>query len=242
MKTNCEKCPLRKLDLFKDMSNDEVQFMSKFKTGEFVAEPGTELLAEGASSSQLYTALEGMGLRYKTLEDGNRQVVGFILPGDFVGLQSGVMGEMKHSVEATTRMTMCVFNRSDLWELFKQQPRRAFGLTHVAATEEFVLGEMLAAVGQMDGLAKISWVLNRFFQRLTAIGLNENDQVPLPYRQQDVADAMGLSLVHTNKTLAKLRVQGIATWADEALTVHRPDELAKLGHSNGVTPVRRTLI
>lgn len=242
MKTNCEKCPLRKLDLFKDMSNDEVQFMSKFKTGEFVAEPGTELLAEGASSSQLYTALEGMGLRYKTLEDGNRQVVGFILPGDFVGLQSGVMGEMKHSVEATTRMTMCVFNRSDLWELFKQQPRRAFGLTHVAATEEFVLGEMLAAVGQMDGLAKISWVLNRFFQRLTAIGLNENDQVPLPYRQQDVADAMGLSLVHTNKTLAKLRVQGIATWADEALTVHRPDELAKLGHSNGMTPVRRTLI
>lgn len=242
MKTNREKCPLRKLDLFKDMSNDEVQFMSKFKTGEFVAEPGTELLAEGASSSQLYTALEGMGLRYKTLEDGNRQVVGFILPGDFVGLQSGVMGEMKHSVEATTRMTMCVFNRSDLWELFKQQPRRAFGLTHVAATEEFVLGEMLAAVGQMDGLAKISWVLNRFFQRLTAIGLNENDQVPLPYRQQDVADAMGLSLVHTNKTLAKLRVQGIATWADEALTVHRPDELAKLGHSNGMTPVRRTLI
>jgi CRP-like cAMP-binding protein len=242
MKTNCEKCPLRKLDLFKDMSNDEVQFMSKFKTGEFVAEPGTELLAEGASSSQLYTALEGMGLRYKTLEDGNRQVVGFILPGDFVGLQSGVMGEMKHSVEATTRMTMCVFNRSDLWELFKQQPRRAFGLTHVAATEEFVLGEMLAAVGQMDGIAKISWVLNRFFQRLTAIGLNENDQVPLPYRQQDVADAMGLSLVHTNKTLAKLRVQGIATWADEALTVHRPDELAKLGHSNGMTPVRRTLI
>lgn len=242
MKTNCEKCPLRKLDLFKDMSNDEVQFMSKFKTGEFVAEPGTELLAEGASSSQLYTALEGMGLRYKTLEDGNRQVVGFILPGDFVGLQSGVMGEMKHSVEATTRMTMCVFNRSDLWELFKQQPRRAFALTHVAATEEFVLGEMLAAVGQMDGLAKISWVLNRFFQRLTAIGLNENDQVPLPYRQQDVADAMGLSLVHTNKTLAKLRVQGIATWADEALTVHRPDELAKLGHSNGMTPVRRTLI
>lgn len=183
-----------------------------------------------------------MGLRYKTLEDGNRQVVGFILPGDFVGLQSGVMGEMKHSVEATTRMTMCVFNRSDLWELFKQQPRRAFGLTHVAATEEFVLGEMLAAVGQMDGLAKISWVLNRFFQRLTAIGLNENGQVPLPYRQQDVADAMGLSLVHTNKTLAKLRVQGIATWADEALTVHRPDELAKLGHSNGMTPVRRTLI
>ncbi len=242
MKTNCENCPLRQLELFEDMTNDEVQFMSKFKTGEFVAQPGTELLAEGASSSHLYTALEGMGLRYKTLEDGNRQVVGFVLPGDFIGLQSGVMHEMKHSVEATTQMTMCVFNRSELWDLFKQQPRRAFDLTHVAATEEFLLGEMLAAVGQMDGIAKISWVLNRFYKRLTALGFNENDQVPLPYRQQDIADAMGLSLVHTNKTLAKLRGQGVVTWSDDTLTVHRPDTLAELGYAKGIMPVRRPLI
>ncbi|MCI5111441.1 MAG: Crp/Fnr family transcriptional regulator [Marivita sp.] len=224
------------------MSRDEVQFMSRFKTGEFVAQPGTEILAEGASSSHLYTALEGMGLRYKTLEDGSRQVVGFVLPGDFIGLQSGVMGEMKHSVEATTRMTMCVFNRSDLWELFRNQPRRAFDLTHVAATEEFLLGEMLAVVGQMDGMAKIAWVLNRFFRRLTALGLNENDQVPLPYRQQDIADSMGLSLVHTNKTLAKLRGKGVATWANDVLTVHRPDQLADLGYSTGLGAARRPLI
>lgn len=205
MKTECEKCPLRQLDLFDDMSKDEVQFMSNFKTGEFVAEPGTEILAEGASSSQLYTALTGMGLRFKTLEDGSRQVVGFILPGDFIGLQGGIMGEMQHSVETSTAMTLCVFNRSEFWNLFKHQPRRAFDVTHAAAIEESLLGEMLSAVGQLDGMAKISWVLNRFFRRLTALGLNENDQVPLPYRQQDIADAMGLSLVHTNKTLAKLR-------------------------------------
>ena len=242
MKTDCENCPLRKLDLFDDMSRDEVQFMNSFKTGEFVAQPGTEILAEGASSSQLYTALEGMGLRYKTLENGDRQVVGFILPGDFVGLQSGVMGEMKHSVEATTRMTLCVFNRSELWGLFRNQPERAFDLTHVAASEEYILGEMLAAVGQMDGLAKVSWLLNRFFKRLSALGLNENDQVPLPYRQQDIADAMGLSLVHTNKTLAKLRTMGIATWADNALTVHRPDELAEQAGAAGIEVQKRPLI
>ncbi len=216
--------------------------MSRFKTGEFVAEPGTEILTEGASSSHLYTALEGMGLRYKTLEDGSRQVVGFILPGDFIGLQSGVMGTMQHSVEASTRMIMCVFNRSELWELFRQQPNRAFDLTHVAATEENLLGEMLAAVGQMDGMAKISWVLNRFYKRLTALNLNENDQVPLPYRQQDIADAMGLSLVHTNKTLSKLREEGIATWVNDTLTVHRPDRLAENAFSVGVDLPTRPLI
>lgn len=242
MTTMCEKCPLRQLDLFEDMSNDEVQFMSRFKTGEFIAQPGSEILAEGTSSTQLYTALEGMGLRYKTLEDGRRQVVGFVLPGDFIGLQSGVMGEMKHSVAATTSMTMCVFNRSELWDLFKNHPHRSFSLTHLAASEEFLLGEMLSAVGQMDGIAKIAWVLNRFFKRLTALGLNENDQVPMPYRQQDIADAMGLSLVHTNKTLAKLRIEGLATWSGDALTVHRPEELAELGYVKGMKPPKRPLI
>ena len=242
MKTKCDNCPLRQFDLFDDMSKDEVHFMSKFKTGEFIAQPGTEISAEGSSSTQLYTALDGMGLRYKSLKDGSRQVVGFILPGDFIGLQSGVMGEMHHSVEATTRMTMCAFNRSELWELFKHQPHRAFDLTHLAATEVTLLGEMLAAVGQMNGTAKIAWVLNRFFTRLTALGLNENDQVPLPYRQQDIADAMGLSLVHTNKTLAKLRERGIATWAQDTLTVHRPDELAKTAFASDEAPRVRPLI
>jgi len=224
------------------MSKEEVHFMTGFKTGELIAQPGTEILAEGASASQLFTALHGMGLRYKLLQDGSRQVVGFILPGDFIGLQNGVMGEMKHSVEATTRMTLCVFNRSELWDLFRNQPQRAFGLTHIAASEEFVLGEMLAAVGRMEGLTKVAWLLNRFFTRLTALGLNENDRVPLPYRQQDIADAMGLSLVHTNKTLAKLRRAGIVTWADDGLTVHRPDQLAEHAVSVGKEIPSRPLI
>ncbi|MFP7571164.1 Crp/Fnr family transcriptional regulator [Marivita sp. S2033] len=242
MTTDCFNCPLNKLDLFEDMSQDELQFMDKFKTGELVAQPGTEILAEGASSSQLFSVLQGMGLRYKTLDNGRRQVVGFIMPGDFVGLQSGVMGEMQHTVEATSRMTLCVFNRSELWDLFTSQPNRAFDLTHVAATEEHLLGEALIAVGQMDATARIAWCMNRFFNRLSALHLNENNQVPLPYRQQDIADAMGLSLVHTNKTLKKLRDAGVITWADDALTVHRPEELAALGKSTGHPLQRRPLI
>lgn len=242
MTTKCENCPLRPLDLFDDISKEEEQFTSRFKTGEFNAQPGTEILTEGRASAHLYTTLKGMGLRYKTLVDGQRQVVGFILPGDFIGLQSGVMEEMQHSVEASTYMTLCVFNRSSLWDLFKTQPRRAFDLTHASAIEESLLGEMLSAVGQLDGMAKVSWVLNRFYKRLTALDLNHNDRVTLPYRQQDLADAMGLSLVHTNKTLAKLREDGIATWSHGVLDVHRPDQLAARAHSIGEQLLKRPLI
>lgn len=232
MKVTCEHCPLRALPAFSPMTKEEVAFMERFKTGEFVAQPGSEILAENASSTQLFTALSGMGIRYKTLEDGRRQVVGFVLPGDFVGLQSGVMGEMGHSVEATTSMTLCVFNRSDLWSLFKTHPERAFDLTHLAATEEQMLGESLATVGQMDGLGKVAWALHRFYKRLSDLDMMRNGRVPLPYRQQDLADAVGLSLVHTNKTLAKLRAAGIVSWVNDELIVHDEAELAKLAKAD----------
>lgn len=242
MTTDCENCPLRKLDIFSDASKQDIAFISKFKTGELAAQPGTEILSEDASSAQLYTVLTGMGLRYKLLEDGSRQVVGFVMPGDFIGLQSGVMGVMRHSVEATTLMTLCVFNRSELWSLFKAQPNLAFDLTHIAATEEHLLSEALAAVGQLDAKAKVAWTMDRFYHRLTALGLNRNGRVPLPYRQQDLADALGLSLVHTNKTLAKLRENGVATWADDNLVVHKPSELARLARNIHVEREPRPLI
>ncbi|MEQ9259453.1 MAG: Crp/Fnr family transcriptional regulator, partial [Roseovarius sp.] len=100
MVTSCQKCPLRKLPLFSPMSEREVAFMQDFKKGEMKVDAGTTLMLEGTNSPQLYTVLEGMGLRYKTLLSGDRQVLNIVLPGDFVGLQAGVMKEMQHSVEA----------------------------------------------------------------------------------------------------------------------------------------------
>ena len=242
MSTDCKNCPLRKLDAFQEMSGAELAFMERFKTGELEAQPGTQIMAQGQSSTHLFTCLNGMGVRYKTLENGRRQVIGFVMPGDFIGLQAGVMSEMCHSVEASTSMRLCTFNRSDLWSLFKSHPTRAYDLTRIAATEEVFLGEALAAVGQLDARAKVAWALHRFYVRLVSVNLGTRKAVPLPFRQQDLADAMGLSLVHTNKTLASLREDQIATWSDGQLIVHDLDRLQALAHVENGGTVQRPLI
>lgn len=216
--------------------------MERFKTGELEAQPGTEIMAQGQSSTHLFTCLAGMGLRYKTLQDGRRQVIGFVLPGDFIGLQAGVMVEMDHSVEASTKMKLCTFNRSNLWTLFTTHPSRAYDLTRIAAQEEMFLGEALAVVGQMDAKTKISWALHRFYTRLADVGMAEGKRVPLPYRQQDLADALGLSLVHTNKTLSLLREDQIATWSDQQLVVHDYDRLTRNALVEPDSAVKRPLI
>lgn len=239
---DCDNCPLRKFDIFLPFKKDELSFMKAFKTGEMVADSGTQLFMEGARAAQLYTVLSGMGVRYKTLEDGRRQVIGFVMPGDFVGLQAGIMEEMYHSVEASTQMRLCVFNRKRVYELFQNQPERAYALTHIAAVEEHFLGDALTTVGQRGALEKIAWSLHRFFCRARGLKLVKNNSCPLPYRQQDLADALGLSLVHTNKTLAKLKADRIVTWSNGVLTVINEDALKALSGIDESDAAPRPLI
>ncbi|MBU2360948.1 Crp/Fnr family transcriptional regulator [Loktanella sp. M215] len=228
MATKCSQCPLRRHSLFKPMNEQDVLAMQRFKVGELTIEAGTPVLIEGSNSPQLFTALRGMGLRYKTTMDGGRQVVNFVFPGDFIGLQAGVMGEMAHSVEASSKMTLCVFNRSELWNFFKSHPERGFDITWLAAVEEHFLGEALTSIGQRSAFEALSWALLRTFVRAEAIGLVQNRRMNLPYRQQDLADALGLSLVHTNKTLSKLRDQQLADWSDGHLTINDKVKLAEI--------------
>lgn len=228
MVTDCAECPLRTLTCFERLSADEAAFMRRFKRGELRVEPGMPLLEEGSRSPQLYTALKGMGVRHKTLADGNRQVVNFVMPGDFLGLQSGIMGEMKHSAEATTEMVLCVFDRSDLWSLFRSQPERAFDLTWIGAMEEHFLGEALSSIGRMSAIERLSWGLLRYFGKCEGLGLAEGSTCPFPYTQQDLADAVGLSLVHTNKTLMRMRERQLLSLRDNTLTILDRDAMAAI--------------
>ena len=229
----CQRCPLRKRECFVPFTEDELAFMERFKAGELVVEAGTTILMEGSNAPQLFTVLYGMGTRHKTLENGRRQVINFLFPGDLIGLQAGIMGEMKHSVEATTSMKLCVFKRDQLWEVFRVQPARAYDLTWIAAVEEHFLGETIASLGQRDAMERIAWALLRMYQRLTALGLGKDGIVPLPFRQQDLADALGLSVVHTNKTLARLRADRVVSWAGGELRVH---DLARLAETAVAEP------
>lgn len=242
----CDKCPLRKQPLFVPFTDAEVAFMLTFKTGELTVDAGTTVLMEGANSPLLFTVFSGMGTRYTTLENGRRQVISFLFPGDFIGLQGPLMGEMKHSVEASTPMVLCSFRRNDLWNLFRSSPDRAYDLTWISAVEEHFLGETIATLGQRDAAQRIAWAFLRIEKRLRAVGLGRsgpnNGTVPLPFRQADLADAPGLSLVHTNKTLSRLRAEKVAHWTDGVLHVLDRKGLAEIAMTEPDAEQKRPIL
>ena len=109
--------------------------MGHFKVGELTVEAGTTVLMKGSNSPQVYSVLSGLGTRSKMLEDAKWQVINFLLEGDFIGLQAEIMGEMKHSVETSTKI-LCVLNRSGLWDMFKAHPSRGWNLKWMADVRE----------------------------------------------------------------------------------------------------------
>ncbi|MEW9918004.1 Crp/Fnr family transcriptional regulator [Marimonas sp. MJW-29] len=242
MTTKCKNCPLHGKNLFKTMTSEELAAMQRFKVGELTVDAGTPILMEGSNAPQLYTVLSGMGIRDLALENGERQVINFVFPGDFIGLQAGVLGEMSHSVEARTRMRLCVFDRSEFMGFFKTNPSRGYDVTWLAAVEEHFLGEALSSIGRRNAMQSIAWALVRVFMRGDALGLVSNGEMPFAFTQRDLADALGLSLVHTNKTLKKLKERQLASWNEGVLRINDIDALAEVGVTSADTPMKRPLM
>lgn len=211
-KFGCDRCPLRARDYFRPFSGDEIDFVRSFKTGLLEVDAGGSLLVEGDHSAYVYTVVSGWGFRFKTLEDGRRQILNYIMPGDLIGMQSALMDEMQHSAQAISPMTMCVFERRRLPDLYRTQPGLAFDITWLTARTEGVLDENLLTVGRRTALERVAFLLVFLYRRARDSGLSVNGGAGIPLTQQHIADTLGMSLVHTNKTLRKLSARRLLKW------------------------------
>lgn len=240
--TPCLKCPLRALPTMRPFSEKEVEFVEWFKTGEFVSDEGATVLMEGHSSPHLYTVLSGWLFRFKTLPDGRRQILNFAMPGDFIGLQTSMFNEMQHSVETLTKSVLCVFPRDKIWTLYEKFPGLAYDLTWIASRSERLLDENLLAIGRRSAIERVAFLLLALFYKARGLGLVADNSVVFPFTQQHLADSLGLSLVHTNKTLRSVLSRRIVSWKDGVFTLHDEEAMKELGCYEGDAPHIRPLI
>jgi CRP-like cAMP-binding protein len=238
-KVPCEKCPLRAKECLREFNAKELEFVSSFKSGELNIEAGTNILLQGTNSAHLYTVLAGWAFRYKTLPDGRRQILNYSLPSDFLGLQGSVNDEMQHSVEALTDLTLCVFPREKLWNLFADYPTLAFDVTWLAAREEQMLDEGLLSVGRRTALERVAYLLLALFQRAEEIGLTKANSIQFPFTQQHIADTLGMSLVHTNKTLRRLYATKAVRWKERRFEILDRPALAAIANCEMPKPRSR---
>ena len=225
----CEACGLRSNPAFLETGASELHAIQSFRRGSRRIPAGRLLIEEHIRSPQLYTLYSGWAFRFKTLADGRRQILSFLLPGDFIGLQDEFAEGNTHGVEAATDATFCAFERDELWSLFQAQPKLGYDITWLAAREEKMVDDHLVTAGRRNASERVAMLLMHLYRRAEAIGLVVDGWVEFPFNQQHVADALGLSLVHTNKTLRRLQRLGLHRIDDGRLRILEPHALETLG-------------
>jgi len=238
---SCALCPLRLLPLFQAPEPAELELVQSLKRRDMRLLEGQTLIEEGQVDAPLYTLQAGWAFRFKTLSDGRRQILNFLLAGDFIGVQQKMSDAAAHGVETLTDAVFCVFQRDSLWEIHRRSPTMGFNLTWLTAHEESLVDDTLLSVGRRSAEERIATLLILLFKRAAALQADAGaGGVLFPLTQQHVADALGLSLVHTNKTLRKLERRGLHRITEGRLFMRDVKALSRLAdlYGDGRPPVR----
>ena len=229
MQLPCNECALRACGSFKPVTPEELGAINQIKREHLSMPAGGAIVRAGDEAPELYTLYSGWAFRFKTLSDGRRQILNFLLPGDLLGLQAAMFDAALHGIEALTEVELCVLPRRDVWALFGNMPALAFDVTWLGSREESIVDENLTSAGRRTAAERVAALMVALYKRAKALGLVAGETFAFPLTQQHIADALGSSLVHTNKTLARLRRLGMYQRANGMMTLTNPRVLERIG-------------
>ena len=231
---HCSSCRWRSTGVFTPVEPHTLQFIEAFRSETTAVAAGGTIIQEQQPGGKLFTIYSGWAFRYKSLSDGRRQILNFLLPGDLVGLQQEFSDSTLHGVEAVTAVSLCVFPRDGLWSLFREHPELGYDITWLSARGEGVVDDHLLTTGQRNATERVAMLLMHLYRRLERLGLEQKDpdgkggSIDWPINQQHIADTLGLSLVHTNKTLRRLRHLGLHEIRDGRLRLLNTKALERI--------------
>jgi CRP-like cAMP-binding protein len=203
-----------KLGGFVDLSDAELSVLEDLHKRRRSFAAGPDLVHQGQSDQAAYILISGWACSYKLLEDGQRQIIDFQIPGDFLGLRSVVLHLSDHSIEAVTDIEVTEVVVADLMEAFSDTPRLAKAVFWAASRDEAMVVEHLINIGRREAEVRVAHFFLELGARLTLVGLGSKAGYACPLTQYMMAGALGLSSVHVNRVLRKLREAGMVTFRD----------------------------
>ncbi|BDG74853.1 Crp/Fnr family transcriptional regulator [Roseomonas fluvialis] len=238
----CSDCPLRPLAAFKPVGPTALAAISGAKVGQRLCTSGATILAEDQATTRVYVLLSGWAFRFKTLEDGRRQILNFLLPGDLLGLQGELLANLPHGVEALTAVNLCAFATDAIPGFFRDNPDIALDITWLAAHEERLVDDAVLTVGRRTAMERVAALLVHLYKRAASAGLVEDGSIGFPLTQLHIADALGLSVVHTNRVLQRLRKGGFIRLDGQRLAIGDLRAMRRVGRYWEEPAPRRPLL
>ena len=180
---------------------------------------GQDIVASGSRPTYSTLILDGLAARYKVLENGGRQFTTLQVPGDFVDLHAFLLKTMDHGIVALSPCHVMFADHSRLRAITEEAPH----LTRLLWLDTLVDGaihrEWIVAMGRRSKRAHIAHLVCELFVRLQVVKRTRGASFQFPLTQIEMADVLGVSVVHLNKTLQALRREGVFIWENRTITI-----------------------
>lgn len=194
-----------RLRRYVDLGPSDLEELRTLIEGEATIGKRRDLVVDGYEYRKLGFIKDGFAARYKVLRNGKRQIVSVLLPGDVVGLPGSFLDHAAFSVVALTDMTLEVCALDDFVALCYRRPKFALALGWLAAHEATMYAEHIIDIGRRTPIERTAHFLLEIHSRLAVVGRAAELDFELPVSQEVMSDALGLSVPHLNRMLAKLR-------------------------------------
>src|SRR3984885_16041106 len=192
---------LRKLANFTKLSDEECAAVKECTQDVHEFGAREDVISQGDRTSGVKLLLEGFACRYKTLEDGRREIGAYFVPGDLCDLRVFILKRMDHSIGAIAPSRVATISPENVLKLTHSYPALTRALWWSTLVEEAILREWIVNVGQRNALERMAHLFCELLYRFRAVGLNQGLSCTLPLTQTELAETLGLSSVHVNRTL-----------------------------------------
>jgi CRP-like cAMP-binding protein len=211
-----------------DLSDDEKAVLAEgpWRVRDYA--PGDEIVAEHSEPKESCLILSGITGRTVSFPDGRRQITAFHITGDFVDLHAMMLKVMDHNVVAFTSAKMAFIGHEVLRRISETQPHLLRLLSTIVAIDGAAQRVWIACLGRRSAEAHLAHLICEMFVRLEIVGLTSEWSFEFPVTQSMLADAVGLSVVHVNRTLMDLRRSGMVTWERQTVTIKDWQRLNRL--------------
>ena len=197
---------VRKLDALCPLTQDGAEALERAAAGRIRhCRSREDLISQGDKPETLRMILSGWACRYKMLEDGRRQILSFLLPGDTCDYHMFQVSRMDHSIGALTPVVYAELTRDVFEQLTSDHPSVARALICETLSSASIQREWTLNLGQREAFERIAHLFCEVFVRCQVVGLADVRECPFPVTQTELADATGMSGVHVNRTLQELR-------------------------------------
>ena len=219
---------IRAIERRDTLSHEERDVVLHLAAREVEFKTGDDIVAEGSRPNVSSLIITGIAARYDVLSDGGRQFSALHVPGDFVDLHSFPLKQMPDGVVALSPTRIAHVPHQRLRQITETQPHLSRLLWLLTLIDAAIHRKWIVSMGRRSAQARLAHLLCELFARLEVVGSTEGRSFHLPLTQAILADVLGLSIVHVNRVLQRLRKDGLVTWRDDLVTIEDWPQLSAL--------------